>query len=538
MATRVIHMQVTGTGGSALATGNGQAFFPVPTAMNGMILASIICTVITKSTSGAPTVQINNQTTTFDMLSTACSIDANEFSSLTAATPAVVSSTHRAVTTGDLLSVNVTVAGTGTLGLIVELSFTGGLGEYDVMAFGAKGDGSTDDTAAIQAAINAVPGSGGGTVYFSCGQYKITSGLSTSTSNIALVGQESGYGDFQSVGAAAVEILVPTSVVGFTFNPSAAATIFQGPLMRNINFRDTAGTATGGILIKRANNFVIENCTCTEFHAGYGMRSDGTGNVNQYPQLNNFNATNCLIGLDCIASNGIRMIGGKIDANSNITSGVRASSIGVQYDTNSDTLKMFGVILQGINVAVKLDRTTSQECGVYGCRFEGCTTGVTVAGDNNIIAGCNFNNSLLSPATGISFASTADGNRATDNIFAACSTNVSDSGTNNVWLNGNEWHLGDAYIARYTGSGQMLLYNNLYVNANLVIGEGLGTPDATAKIFLGGAGGPWIGQGTGAPGASAPKGSVYIRLDGSSSSTRAYINTNGSTGWTNFVTAA
>ena len=39
--------------------------------------------------------------------------------------------------------------------------------------------------------------------------------------------------------------------------------------------------------------------------------------------------------------------------------------------------------------------------------------------------------------------------------------------------------------------------------------------------------------GSGAPTFSAKKGSLY----GSSTSTRAYINTNGSTGWTNLVTA-
>jgi len=43
--------------------------------------------------------------------------------------------------------------------------------------------------------------------------------------------------------------------------------------------------------------------------------------------------------------------------------------------------------------------------------------------------------------------------------------------------------------------------------------------------------------GSGAPTFSAKKGSLYLRTDGSSTSTRAYINTNGSTGWTNLVTA-
>lgn len=44
--------------------------------------------------------------------------------------------------------------------------------------------------------------------------------------------------------------------------------------------------------------------------------------------------------------------------------------------------------------------------------------------------------------------------------------------------------------------------------------------------------------GSGAPTLSAAKGSLYLRSDGSSTSTRAYINTNGSTTWTAITTAA
>lgn len=46
-----------------------------------------------------------------------------------------------------------------------------------------------------------------------------------------------------------------------------------------------------------------------------------------------------------------------------------------------------------------------------------------------------------------------------------------------------------------------------------------------------------IKMGSGAPTYSAPQGSVYLRTDGSSTSTRMYINTTGSTTWTNVVTA-
>jgi hypothetical protein len=44
--------------------------------------------------------------------------------------------------------------------------------------------------------------------------------------------------------------------------------------------------------------------------------------------------------------------------------------------------------------------------------------------------------------------------------------------------------------------------------------------------------------GSGAPTISAAQGSLYLRTDGSSTSTRMYINTNGSTTWTAVTTAA
>ena len=44
--------------------------------------------------------------------------------------------------------------------------------------------------------------------------------------------------------------------------------------------------------------------------------------------------------------------------------------------------------------------------------------------------------------------------------------------------------------------------------------------------------------GSGLPTISAAKGSLYLRSDGSSTSTRLYVNTNGSTTWTNVTTAA
>ncbi|HEY0266979.1 MAG TPA: glycosyl hydrolase family 28-related protein, partial [Rhizomicrobium sp.] len=44
---------------------------------------------------------------------------------------------------------------------------------YNVRDFGARGDGTTDDRAAINAALTAASAAGGGTVYFPAGTYRV-----------------------------------------------------------------------------------------------------------------------------------------------------------------------------------------------------------------------------------------------------------------------------------------------------------------------------------------------------------------------------
>jgi hypothetical protein len=119
----VVTILVTDPAGSALTTGDGKAYYPVPSTLNGMNLVSVGAYLTTASSSGIPTVQIANVTDSVDMLSTKLTIDASETSSATAATAAVIDTAHDDVATGDMLRIDVDVAGTGAKGLIVEMQF-------------------------------------------------------------------------------------------------------------------------------------------------------------------------------------------------------------------------------------------------------------------------------------------------------------------------------------------------------------------------------------------------------------------------------
>lgn len=111
---------------TAVAVGDGQIYFTVPSSLNGFNLSGAAASLPgAASISGAVTVQVARVRAgvAVDMLSTAVTIDEGETSSYTAATPAVVNALNDDVQTGDFLRVDVDGAGTGAQGLQVLLAF-------------------------------------------------------------------------------------------------------------------------------------------------------------------------------------------------------------------------------------------------------------------------------------------------------------------------------------------------------------------------------------------------------------------------------
>lgn len=122
----------------------------------------------------------------------------------------------------------------------------------NVRDFGAVGDNITDDTQAIQNAINSLPnegGRGGGTVLFDSGNYRITSTLVVANHGVHL----------RSSGAYTAVITPAESVVGFAILYEIPNSAVRGPRLSDLRI-NCAGSSAGGLRIAAAyDNAILEN---------------------------------------------------------------------------------------------------------------------------------------------------------------------------------------------------------------------------------------------------------------------------------------
>jgi len=99
----------------------------------------------------------------------------------------------------------ITATDTTSASLSGSVSVTAVAGAFPVTSFGAKGDGHTDDTAAIQSAIAAASAAGGGSVVFGVARY-FTAGKFVVPQGVVLSGVTEGPFDVGGINPAAVAV--------------------------------------------------------------------------------------------------------------------------------------------------------------------------------------------------------------------------------------------------------------------------------------------------------------------------------------------
>ena len=172
---------------------------------------------------------------------------------------------------------------------------------YNVKAYGAKGDGATDDTSALQATINAA--TGGGIVWFPTGTYVINTGPLTIPNGVRFW----GYG---------ATITATLANVSYFFRQVAAlGTTIHDIDLRGLKFLggSSAATVSAVVIDNSADakttinyNIVIEDCFFQNCHIGVAHWAN---NSNSWVEDHNMHTRNCRFdgcdyGYVCLGSYG------------------------------------------------------------------------------------------------------------------------------------------------------------------------------------------------------------------------------------------
>lgn len=401
-----------------------------------------------------------------------------------------------------------------------------------VKDFGAVGDGVTDDTTAIQAAITAA--GYGGTVYFPKGVYKVTSTINLpavagSQSGVTLVGE--GPSTIIKLGVSGLTNLFYVTGTNTTFQSlTLDTTSFSTTNGIHINYLENAGTGCN-----------VNNCTIIGFISG--ILSKGLNHVYE----NNFflnNTTHINSADDCRnssmsknhmlgGSTGIKLYqtttqaeGVRISDNTILVTGGNGAGIDIQAGLE---IVMYGNIIDQIganSVGIYIHPTGSMGAGSikmignWIAAGEG-SYGVFASGNNGHL---NFTNNTinsnnnLQTKSGIALIDTNAyqiiGNRFLMNLQAG-EFDISINGAVNGTVLGNDSSISGSPALLNKFNSQVETASSFYADAYVY-----------AQAYNLGLTGPNITYGGLAPTTTQPQGSLYLRTGGSVGN-RLYISQGG-----------
>lgn len=424
---------------------------------------------------------------------------------------------------------------------------TGDFSEVNVCWFGALGDNSSNDTSAINAALlycqtylhN---------LYFPDGTY-LTDGIVHFPASIAA--QISIRGD----GSKVTRIKKRTSTAGILFTVgSAASTYYIGTInISGITFDGKDSTTAYTFAAYDMVRSTIRDCDFVNGNV-QAIFLGGIANTIQSCSFDGGAIALMVISFSSLAGGGSPNL-----MEFSHCRLINATTRG-GYVSGGNMLTFYHCDIEGNGTTLG----ASGEGGMY----VHTDMGSSVSGSDSLTMACNFDNCWFEGNKGVAQLHLNSGKNIVDkcNFFSQAAQVTSD-----VLIDGGQYEIvnSDASFSKTANvlensgasSGNLIQASNmgnLSVSAAkttviggeagvftfpsaITVAAGTATPaggSTAARLLLGTTAGFGIYYGSGAPTVSAGKGSLYLRSDGSSTSTRSYVNTDGGTTWTNHVTAA
>jgi hypothetical protein len=156
----------------------------------------------------------------------------------------------------------------------------------DVRDFGAKGDSNigastgTDDTAAIQAAVDSIESQGGGIIFFPPGTYKVTEPITFDSNVVKYIFR--GVGNARASGGEAGGSCVVGNFAGFIFDRNVPNTSGGKVIIEDLGIRNASTDSDGGCvrllgtLTSRVSNCSMQGANGVRIGAGIAQPASAT----------------------------------------------------------------------------------------------------------------------------------------------------------------------------------------------------------------------------------------------------------------------